>query len=353
MIFRVRRLVVVVLMAGLPLDGATPANAQVEGACVASFNGISADRIDSLDSPLELETTDTLIFEGSTDTGSFGARVELIIGPVTVESGSTAYATPAEEFTATISLDDVTPYGIGLMRAVGTADGCVAKVWIRVSGRLPLTTLTGLTALGLALGGITGQLGAIVSRRRWARSAAALGGIATGCGVAVLIQQFGRLQISYPSLAAASLVAAILGFGAAWFLNPSLREARIADRRVPTPAPRPTRRREATPVQPDQSPEPPTETTVSKSSDEEPEPAGDPTPAAVDARSPDPHTAPYWCYVMAPTDVFGLTDHTTTVAALVPGTWYLAKRTVGGWVQVVAGDGDEGWVAEGSIYRHG
>ena len=64
-------------------------------------------------------------------------------------------------------------------------------------------------------------------------------------------------------------------------------------------------------------------------------------------------SAPYWCYVMAATDVFDLIDHTTTVASLEPGNWYLAKRTLSGWVHVVADDGTEGWVAEGAVHRQG
>ena len=56
---------------------------------------------------------------------------------------------------------------------------------------------------------------------------------------------------------------------------------------------------------------------------------------------------------MAPTDVFDLTDHTSTVAELKPGNWYLAKRTVGGWAHVVADEGIEGWVAEGAIHPQG
>lgn len=327
----------------------SPAAAQVEGTCALDFNGVAVDRIDSLDSPLELETTDVLVFGGTSESGTSFARVELIIGPVTVESGSVTYATPAQEFQATIDLDDVTPYGVGLFRAIGRADGCVGSVWVRVSGRMPLATLTGLTALGLTLGGITGQLGATVARSRWSRSAAALGGIATGTGLAVLAQQFGRLQISYPSVAAASAVAAILGFAGAWLLNPGLREARAERRRsrpVPAPvaaSPRPPRRTtrqeepEVSRIEVDEAP---------TASSGKALPTADTTPAA-------PPDSPYWCYVMAPTDVFDLTDHTKRAATLVPGTWYLAKRTVGGWVHVVVSDGTEGWVAQHAVHRQG
>lgn len=344
----VRRLTLILLLATTALiTSAPPAEAQVDGLCRVSFNGVEADRIDSLESPLELDTTDSLLFAGAIDSGTASARVDLMIGPVTVESDTTSYATTTSEFTASISLDDVSPYGVGLFRAIGSVDGCTARVWIRVSGRFPLATLTGLTALGLALGGITGQLGAVVSRRRWARSAAALGGIATGSGIAIIAQQFGRFQISYPSLAMAAAVAAILGFAAAWLLNPGLREERrdhrsATVRPAPTPivTPRPEPRSFARGVAEDTEPADTSPGTI---------PAPDATPAA----TPSPDTGPYWCYVMAPTDVFDLTNHTRTIATLTPGTWYLAKRTVGGWAHVVVSDGDEGWVAETAIHRQG
>ena len=62
---------------------------------------------------------------------------------------------------------------------------------------------------------------------------------------------------------------------------------------------------------------------------------------------------PYWCYVMAPVEVFDLNDHTRIVATLEPGTWYLAKRDVSGWVHIVAGEGAEGWVAQASVHKQG
>jgi len=338
----VRRLSSFALICIAALLGIAPAHAQVTDNCVVAFNGIAAERIDSLDSPLELDTEDTLIFAGTDSTGTRSARLELIIGPVTVESNTSTYATPEQEFLATISLDDVSPYGIGLFRVEGETDGCTSAVWVRVSGRFPLATLTGLTALGLALGGITGQMGAVASRRRWARSAAALGGIATGTGLTLIGQEFGRLQVSYPSLAGVMIAAGGLGFITASLFNPTIRDRR-RQRRVPRPEPK----YEPAPVAPQPTPQPAARTIH----DEAPE-----TPIVESPVEPLPQPAPpsgpFWCYVMAPTDVFDLTEHTSTVAELTPGNWYLAKRTLGGWAHVVADENVEGWVAEGAIHPH-
>jgi len=320
------------------LLGILPAQAQSAENCALVFNEIEIDRIDSLSSPLELDTGDTLSFTGTDPAGTRSARVELAIGPVTLESNTTTYSAPEREFQSAISLDDVSPYGIGLFRAEGATDGCSAAVWVRISGRFPLATLTGLTAMGLTLGGITGQLGAIASRRRWARTAAALGGIATGSGLTLIGQQFGRLQVSYPSLAAMTIAVGGLGLILASLFNPTIRDRRREKRAVRSPA---------ISMTPDHQP---VETVTSAVAEE---PPAEPRTANGPTLQPTPPGGPYWCYVMAPTDAFDLTDHTRTVAVLEPGTWYLVKRALGGWAQVVAAEGSEGWVAEAAIHREG
>lgn len=315
------------LIAGWTMVGVGPAAAGI-GECSATFNGIAAERIDSLFSPLELRVTDTLIFSGIDPAGTSEAMVKVIIGPVVVDSGSTAYSPPTEEFTASIDLDDVSPYAVGLVRIRGTSDGCAAEAWLRITGRFPLATLTGVTAAGLAIGGITGQLGAIASRRRWSRAAAAFAGLATGTGAAVLGQQFGWLQLSYISVAIIVVIASTLGFFLAGLLSPARRQrrrSRDAEAGDDTPVPTPERTAASAPMR----------------SAEVPRRAPEPMPSA----------APYWCYVLAEIDVLDLRDHTRVVGHLKPGNWYLAKREVGPWLHVATGEDTEGWVARTSVHR--
>ena len=56
---------------------------------------------------------------------------------------------------------------------------------------------------------------------------------------------------------------------------------------------------------------------------------------------------------MAEVEVLHLDDYSRVVATLHPGAWYLAKREVSGWAQVVAADGTEGWVPRQSLHREG
>jgi hypothetical protein len=42
---------------------------------------------------------------------------------------------PMQEFSASLDIDDVSPYGVGLFRVRGTTDNCTAEAWARISGR--------------------------------------------------------------------------------------------------------------------------------------------------------------------------------------------------------------------------
>lgn len=324
----IRLLIAMGMAIGWSVPAAGPAVADVIGPCTAQFNGIDVGRIDSLSSQLELDVADDLVFSGLQPGGTSEATVDVMIGPVTVETVSTAYDPKTEAFTAIIDLDDVAPYTVGLVRIRGGTDGCVAEAWLRITGRFPLTTLAGITAAGLTIGGITGQLGAIASRRRWSRAASALGGIATGAGGAVVAQQFGLLQLSYISVTLVVVMASSLGFFLAGLFGPGQRE----------------KRRKAA---------------VERASQEVPAitvAAADRLGEDTDASpAPEPRfsATPYWCYVLAETDVLDLTDHTRVVSRLKPGIWYLAKREDGPWLHISTGEGIEGWVSRASVQRHG
>jgi hypothetical protein len=140
------------------------------------------------------------------------------------------------------------------------------------------------------------------------------------------------------------LAAGGLGFITASLFNPTIRDRR-RERRVLRPEPRYDPTPEAVASEPTPQPE---AKTIHDEAPETPivESPAEPLP------QPAPPSGPFWCYVMAPTDVFDLTDHTRTVAELKPGSWYLAKRTLGGWAHVVADENVEGWVAEGAIHPH-
>ena len=364
------------------LIGEAPvASATVDGPCTASFNGVESKRIDSLNSPMELEAGDVLTFQGTDDTGTQGAKVEVILAMITVREGSTVYGPLQNDFSASLDLDDVSPYGVGLYRVRGVTDNCSVAAWVRISGRFPFTTLIGLTAGGMALGGLAAQLTAIATRRRKSAWLAALAGIVTGVGSAGIGQQFGRMQLSIPSILIVVAITALLGALVALLLAPRQGAGWIAGRRASRAQKRAIRyqaRLEAARLDAERREAEASATTVTQTAAvpgadataraaPAPNPAATPSPTTPDVPAaltqPNPAPAPTsapaaiegpaWCYVLAPVDVFDLAEHTQAIGMLQPGSWYLAKRQVGGWAQVAVGDGVEGWVAQSAIHTLG
>lgn len=316
------------------LAGTAPAAAAVEGPCAAWFNGVEADRVGSLSSPLLLGATESLAFSGTDDGATHRAEVSVLLGPVTLGRAASSQPTAAREFAASLDLSDVAPYGVGLLRIRATTDNCAVEAWLRVGGRFPLTTLAGIGGVALALAGLTGQAAALIARRRWSPWVAGTSGLFTGAGAALLGQQFGRLQISYWSLAACLALAAAVGLGLAL----PLRRRGARDQAEPTGRAGPAGQRPGT--------LPRAETPLPAS-----EAIARPLPAEAPPRPEE--GVPYWCYVMADTKVLHLDDHTRAVATLHPGTWYLAKREVSSWAQVEAAAGVEGWVPCRALHREG
>jgi hypothetical protein len=325
------RPVLLVAVAAALISPTGPAAAQVQGPCTAWFNGVEAERIDSLSSPLLLGDDEALVFSGTDSAGTRNAAVQVFLGPARLGDNASSSTAPAAEFLASLDLADVAPYGVGLLRIRATTDNCTVEAWLRLGGRLPFSTLVGLTGIVLALGGLGAQIGAVVARRRWLLPVAAAAGVATGAGGALLGQEFGRLQLSYPSLGICVAGAVLAGVVLALLRRPR-REAGSRAAAPDSEAPRP--------LAPGEIPPP---AAVSPA-----EPAA--APAAAAAK---PAAGPFWCYVMAEVEVLHLDDYSRVVAVLHPGTWYLAKREISGWAQVVAADGTEGWAPRQALHREG
>ncbi|MBM3694565.1 MAG: hypothetical protein FJW79_01310 [Actinobacteria bacterium] len=333
------------LLAAVALAGGVgSAAAQVQGPCTAYFNGVEAPRIDSLASPLLLTDDDALVFSGVDAAGTRQARLTVLLGPASLGRAESS-APAAGEFLVSLDLAEVAPYGVGLLRVRALTDNCTVEVWLRLGGRTPFTTLIGLTGGGLALAGLTAQISALLARRRWSLPVAAAAGVATGAGGALLGQEFGRLQLSYPSLAGCIALAVVVGLGLALLLRP--RRDRPAAEEGPDRPPT------ATPAAADPRPSPPVPapgpaSTASLQAPPAAAVAPRPAPAAPPAAA-----GPFWSYVMAEVEVLDLDDYSRVVAVLRPGAWYLAKREAGGWTRVVAADGVEGWVPRQALHREG
>ena len=317
--------------AACALAATVPAAAAGEGPCTAWFNGVEAERVASLSSPLLLEAGDTLAFIGTDPSGTRNAEVSLLLGPVTLGRAASSQPTAVSEFASSLHLSEVASDGVGLLRIQAITDHCRMEAWLRVGGPLPFSTTAGLIGTGLVVAGVAWLAAALIARRRWSPWVAGASGLFTGTGAAVLGQQFGHLQLSYWSLAAGAAVAAAAGLGLLLVLR---RRATYEDDESgwAEPAAQPA----ALPLE--EAPLPAPEA-----------PAGPRLPAP----PPLEESLPYWCYVLAETRVLHLDDHTRVVATLQPGTWYLVKWEMAGWAQVEAAPGIEGWVARRALHREG
>lgn len=314
--------------------GAAPAAAQ--GACRALFNGVEADQVASLSSPLVLTADDTLDFSGVDDGGTRQASVSLLLGPLTLGEAVSAGDAAVPGFAVSLDLSEVATRSVGLLRVRAATDNCTAAAWLRVGGRLPLTTSAGLAGIGLTVAGLAWLGAALVARRAWSPWVAAACGPFTGTGLALLAQQFGRLQVSYWSLGACAAVATAVGLVPALVLRwkapaGTSRASGTSSRAAPSPQPAP-------------SPEPAVASAGGAAAGAQPAPdlPSSPRPLPTD---------PFWAYVLTDVEVLHLHDYGRVVATLRPGSWYLVKAEKSGWARVEADPGVEGWVPSRALHR--
>ena len=215
----------------------------------------------SLSSPLLLGDDEALVFSGTDAAGTqnaAGGRARL--GPATIGRAASASGWPAASSWSPSTWPTSPPTG---WACCGSAPPPTTAPWrpgCASAGRLPFTTLVGLTGAGLAVAGLAGQISALIARRRWSPPVAAAAGVATGAGGAMLGQEFGRLQFSYLSLGAAVAfaVAARSGAGPAAPTPPrGRRRIRRRAGRGPRRRPTPRRRLEPAPRQRRTGPGPP------------------------------------------------------------------------------------------------
>ena len=98
-----------------------------------------------------------------------------------------------------LALDErVAPYGVGLYRVHVTSGSCDQTIWVRLTGRSPLATVTGAVGSVAVVAGVA-LLGfgiARAIRRRRGIVLGALGGAVGGIGALLLSQQFGWIGIT-------------------------------------------------------------------------------------------------------------------------------------------------------------
>jgi hypothetical protein len=187
----------VAVVFGISILGADPAAAQQ--VCVATVDGRPttdhASPHDALD--LDVDSVHHITALAPADATRVRVDVETPIGKRAVIDqavpGGGIYDNPD------VRLDDnVGPYGVGLYKVTVRAGSCEKTVWVRISGRSPFTTATGIVGTIALVGGVSlialGVARALRGRHGivWGTIGGALG----GTGALLVSQQFGWIAIT-------------------------------------------------------------------------------------------------------------------------------------------------------------
>ena len=204
--------------------GAAPMNAgQAEprsglraGECVMAIDGRDVRDFADADNALRLRVDDVvridaLSLEPTSETQVF---VDMPIGPsIPVR---TLRHEPSQQFTESLRMADISDIGVGWYHVEVRSGPCRAAFWVRVYGRSPFTTVVGLGASVLLVGGVGMLVGAVLRARRRRASMwwGAVAGMLIGVALCVLAQQFAVVAFTVAAVTAFLGGGAVAGAGA-------------------------------------------------------------------------------------------------------------------------------------------
>ena len=188
------------------LAGAVPAEAlaaerprQTQGGCGAFVDGQPTTSHASPQDALELDVDSVhrVQARAPADANTVRIEVETPIGSVTALEAPVAPGTEYDNPNFRID-DKVAPYGVGLYKVEVTAGSCEETVWVHITGRSPLTTVTGIAGTTAAVVGVLMLVWGIVRavKGRGGIVRGAIGGALGGIGALLLSQQFGWIGIT-------------------------------------------------------------------------------------------------------------------------------------------------------------
>jgi hypothetical protein len=173
-----------------PAGAQQPCNASVDGRSTTDY----ASPHDSLE--LDVDAPHRITAIAPADATRVRVDVETPIGKRSVIDQPIrggAYDNP------NVRLDEnVGPYGVGLYKVTVRAGSCEETVWVRITGRSPFTTATGIAGTVAVAGGVAllalGVVRALRGRRGivWGTIGGALGGV----GALLCSQQFGWIAVT-------------------------------------------------------------------------------------------------------------------------------------------------------------
>jgi hypothetical protein len=201
--------------APLPATAATPAAAADDPPCGLALNGVDVTGATSPDRAVEipLDQVDVVNLVAAAPLGT-PVEVRAYLGPASIQLGR-PFVAGANGWAGRTDVTQAGQLGVGLYRIHVDAGPCSGSVWVRLTGRNPLTTLLGVTGLCLVLAGLALVVFAFAASFRGRRRLliGAIGGAVLGLGINVLTQQLGSAPVTGESLVLWTVVPGALTAG--------------------------------------------------------------------------------------------------------------------------------------------
>ncbi len=178
--------------------GASPASAQ-QVSCNVRVDGQPTSSHTAPRHALALDVDSVHRVQATAPPDATHVRVE-VETPIGTRAAVESVVTGGQEYdNPNVRLDKkVAPYGVGLYRVHVTAGSCDEVVWVRLTGRSPFTTASGIAGAAAVLVGVV-LIGFGVVRAAQGRGGivrGAIGGAIGGAGALLLSQQFGWIGIT-------------------------------------------------------------------------------------------------------------------------------------------------------------
>lgn len=139
---------------------ATPG--QIEGGCSVTVNGKDANTAHNASNAIEVGENDTVTVVGTAPGPITGYTVKMKVGPFSFTAKDEPTDGTDTTWTGQVKVSDYAQYGAGLYRVEGASTGTVCTGWayLKVTGKMPLTTIAGATAAGMTAVGAAGMASA-------------------------------------------------------------------------------------------------------------------------------------------------------------------------------------------------
>jgi len=132
------------------------------GGCSVTVNGKDASSAHNASSAIEVGENDTVTVVGNAPGPITGDTVKMKIGPIKFTAREETTDGTDTTWPGQVKVSDYAKYGVGLYRVEGASTGtvCTGWVYIKVTGKFPLTTAAGATATVLTVAGAAGMASA-------------------------------------------------------------------------------------------------------------------------------------------------------------------------------------------------